>query len=354
MRYAKNEEDLIILDCFEELTKRSKELLLENGGVDFAQNSALLIKTLSAGVYNKIRERFFDEKFRAGVLDELEKKGIACLTSVSKKYPERLKDMSEPPTVLYCKGNTALLENRCVGIVGSRRSLPNILKECVKITGELTKSFTIVTGMADGGDSAAIEGALPSGKIISVLAYGFDYCYPAMNRALTDKVIEKGLIISEHRPTVSPKRYLFPQRNKLIAALAEGVFVISAGKKSGALITAECAFEYNRKVLAFPYAPYSATGEGCNGLIKAGAALVESAEDIYRVLGTEYKKPSADVELKPDEQAALNIISAAGEAYIDDIAAKMGKQPYQILVALSSLELKGLAVRLGGNRYAAL
>ena len=353
MIYTKSEQDLIVLNSFEALTAKEKRFLSEDGSVDFAKNAPTLIKSLTERVYNNVKADFSDGEYRQKVLSALEERGVKCLTLLSQGYPERLKKIPEPPLVLYCKGNTKLLETRCFGVVGSRRTLPNILKECQKISGELAKKFTVVSGLADGADSAAIGGAIESGKVISVLAYGFDYCYPAINQTLMERLVKSGLVISEYPPETQPRSFYFPQRNRIIAALSDGVLVVSAGKKSGALITADYAFGYSRRVFAFPYGLGVASGEGCNALIKIGAKLVENAADIYEALGESYEKEEKKVSLSDDEKSALQIIREAGEAFAPEIAQKMGKQPFEIIATLSSLEIKRLVVRLGGNRYAA-
>lgn len=353
MKYSRRDEDLIILNSFPCLTEKQRELVTEDGVVDFVKNSASLIKSVGSGVYNKVKACFSDVDYRAKTLENLEKKGVVCLTKFSQGYPERLKNTPEPPAILYCKGNLKLLETRCVGVVGSRRTPPNMLNECQKVAAELSKKFTVVTGLADGADSAAIAGALPSGKVISVIAYGFDFCYPAINQTLMEKTVEKGLVLSEYPPETQPRKFYFPQRNRIIAALSDGVLVVSAGKKSGALITSDYAFAYQREVFAFPYGLGAAAGEGCNAIIKIGAKLVENAADIYEALGEEYVAEERKISLSDDERIALEIIRSSGEAFAPEIASKMGKLPFQIIATLSSLEIKGLAVRLGGNRYAA-
>ena len=357
MTYSRREEDAIVLDSFEELTYKNKYLLL--GGLNgsnpnFNKNTPLLIKSLSEGVYNKVKDKFSDVDYRRQILGSLECKKVTCVTFFSENYPEDLRQIPNPPVVLYCKGNLSLLKDRKFAIVGSRRTQPNILRECSKISGELSKKFTIVTGMADGADSAAVEGAIEGGKLISVLAYGFDYSYPAVSERLIKKVEIKGLLLSEYPPQIPPKSYQFPVRNRIIAGLADAVLVVSAGKKSGALITADYAVEYGKQVMAFPYGVGITYGAGCNYLIKQGANLVENTLDICEAFGIEYEQPGRQIELSKDEQTALSAIREAGEAFAPEIAKKLNKLPHQLIPVLSSLEIKGLIIRLGGNRYAAV
>lgn len=356
MIYSDTEENLIILCSIPELTYRLRRVLLSelNGNrPDFVKNRDFLIKSLSAGVYNKVKELFSSAEYRAKVLDGLEKRGIECVTYFSEGYPDSLKNTPAAPIVLFCKGNVSLLKSRCFAVVGSRRTLPNIMKECSKLSAGLTEEFTVVTGMADGADSAAINGALPSGKVISVLANGFDYVYPAFNEQLTKNVEKSGLLVTEYPPEVAPRSYNFPVRNRIIAGLAEATLVVSAGKKSGALITAEYALEYNRTLFAFPYTLGVASGEGCNSLLKKGGILAENMLDIFSVFGLDCK-PTEKIGLSDEERKLLELIRAEGEVFLPSVAEKLGKAPYQLIPAVSALEIKGLIVRIGGNRYSAL
>jgi len=351
--YTQDEIDLITLCSFEELTYKTKYIII--GGADcakpdFIKFKDMLIKNLSAGVYNKVRGRYFSAEYRSRILASLEKRKIFCVTLVSPLYPEYLKQTPFPPIVLYCKGNAKLLKSRCFSVVGSRKTAPYALKECKKISRELTQHFTVVTGMADGADSAAIEGALESGKIISVLAYGFDFCYPAFNDKLIKQVEERGLLITEHTPQISPKNYLFPVRNRIIAGLSEGTLVVSAGERSGALITADYAAEYGRHLFVFPYNIGVSSGAGCNSLIKKGGLLTENILDIFSSFGLDFKEPEKET-LTDAERELYSAIQSEGEVFVPEVAEKLGKQPFQLIPLLTSLEIKGLIVRLGGNRY---
>ena len=354
--YNQDELNLITLCSFEELTYKMRfELLggLERKAPDFVNFKDKLIKSLSEGVYNKVRGRFFSEEYRRRILQSLQRRNIVCVTYFSENYPENLRQTPFPPIVLYCKGNVKLLNTRCFSVVGARITAPNVLAECKKISRELTQHFTVVTGMADGADSAAVEGAVENGKVISVLAYGFDYCYPAFNDRLIKSVEERGLLSTEHTPQIAPKAYLFPIRNRIIAGLSEGTLVVSAGNKSGALITADYAIEYGRHLFVFPYNIGVASGAGCNSLIKKGGMLTENILDILSAFGLDFielEKPT----LSEDEQKLFALICEAGEIFLPEAAEKLGKLPFQLIPLLTSLEVKGLIVRLGGNRYSAV
>lgn len=346
--YTKDEENLIILSSIEEISPSVRHKLIF-GNVEDKRD--YLIKNTAYGVYNKIKEKFSDGAFRKSVLENLQKKGIECVTFYSSDYPENLKHIDEPPAVLFCKGNKKLLKTNCFSVVGSRRTSASSLALCKKISQELTSAFTVVTGMAEGADSAAAEGALSSGKIISVLANGFDHFYPACNKSIIDKVGQNGLLITEYLPHIQPLKYNFPVRNRIIAGLPRGTLIVSAGKKSGALITADYALEYGREVFAFPYNAGVASGAGCNSLIKNGAYLTENILDIFQVFGLDLETSAKSPALSDDEAAVLELIKITGEGFLPVIAQNLNKQAYQLLPVVASLEIKGLITRLGGNRY---
>lgn len=354
-QYSDREREAIILDSFEELTYKAKFEATDgfSSPRPLKKYCDFLIKTLGESVYNKIRGLFYSREYADGVLAALERRGIKCVTYFSDEYPDKLKSIPAPPLVLYCRGRTELLSSRCFGVVGSRRTLPNILKECKKISGELSQKFTIVSGTADGADTAAAEGALESGNIIMVCAQGLAHIYPAGSAKLYKDVAARGLIISEQRPSVPAYGYLFPVRNRLIAALSEGVLVVSAGAKSGASITAEYAFEYGKDVFCFPYSLGVPSGVGCNRLIKKGAYLAENILDISRAFGLDFTEKKCP-PLTEREREVLEAIAEIGDAHISQIAAKLGFNGFELLAELSSLEVKGLISRLGGNRYAKL
>lgn len=355
MEYGERETDCIVLSSFSEIGYSLKKLLLSDFShtPDFAKFEKALIKTLGEGVYNKVKRLFGDRAYRADVLQRLEQKNVFCVTPTSAAYPALLKEIPDPPFVLYGKGNASLLSGKCFSVVGSRRSSPKTLACCKNISRELTGSFHVVTGIASGADSAAIAGALPSGKLVCVLAGGFDHIYPSENASLAQRIAGAGLLLSEYPPEETVRPYHFPVRNRIIAGLSVGTLVVSAGEKSGALITADFAADYGRDVFAFPHTPGESDGAGCNSLIKNGAYLAENILDICQVYGLDLKMPEKQ-ELTEDERVLLEAIRGAGEAFLPAVAEALKKQPYQLAAVISSLEIKGLVVRLGGNRYAAV
>ena len=354
--YDQREINLITFCALDGITYNCKYALcteLQKDKPDLKKFESGLIKSLSPGVYNKLKAQYLDPGFRTSVLEGLDKKGITCVTRCSENYPRLLLQTADPPLVLYCKGDISLLKTKCFAVVGSRRCPQKTVADAKKISGELAQVFTVVSGIAEGGDTAAVEGALNKGKVICVLAYGFDHVYPAMNAQLIKRVEKEGLLITEYPPEVAPKSYQFPVRNRIIAGMSLGTLVVSAAKKSGALITTDIAQQYDREVFAFPHSIGAFAGEGCNALIKEGAHLTENILDILSVFGLDLTLPKEE-GLQGDELAVYNYLCEEGETFLPLLAEKLGKQVYQLLVVISKLELKGKVLRLGGNVFSAI
>lgn len=350
--YTKEECDLIVVDSFRELNYKQKKTFLcaadeKHGG--HIKYCDMLIKSLGDGVYNKLRAAFSDGAYRARVLENLKAKGIVCVTAESAGYPHLLAQIPVPPLVLYCTGRTELLSGQCFSIVGSRRTPVATLASCKRIAGEISSQMTVVTGIADGADSAAIRGALESGNIICVLPGGHDMIDCSFNARLLKQVADRGLIISEWPPATAVLRYMFTVRNRIIAGLSRGVLVVAAPKKSGALITASYAADYGREVFAFPHSLGVSAGEGSNGLIKNGAALCQNVLDILSSFGLEYK--TEESKLSAQEEAVMSFLRANGQSHIQAIARAVSLKVFEALTILSALEIKGLVVRCGGNNY---
>lgn len=351
MDYTREEADIITADSFRELTYKNKKLFLAaaKGGGQSARYEEELIKICGAGVYNKIKEKFYDGEYRGGVIESLGKKRVRAVTIKSAIYPENLRHIDVPPLVLYARGNAELLNEKIFCIVGSRKSTPQALAECANFSAELSKHFVIATGVADGADSAAAEGALSSGRVICVLPGGHANPGPTLK-----KVENNGLSVSEFPPGVSARLYMFTLRNRLLAGLGEGVLVVSAGAKSGALSTAGYAANYGKDVFAFPYGIGVTSGEGCNNLIKNGAYLCDSVGDILSAMGVEYDKPEEYEELDVNERKVISALREQGELHAEKLADIAGVNTAELSAICAMLEIKGLIVRTGGNKYAAI
>lgn len=355
MIYTQAERDVIVADSLEGFTYRQKRALLcalDQKSADSAKCEQWLIKSCGGGVYNKMRALFCDDDYRAAVLGALEDKDVVCVPLGGADYPERLAQIPVPPLVLYCRGRTQLLARDCFAVVGSRRTPAATMAACRRISAELSSALCIVTGIADGADTAAARGALESGNLICVLPGGHACVSSQANARLVAEAEERALTVSEWPPDTAVLKYMFTARNRIIAGLSLGVLVAAAPKKSGALITAGYAADYGREVFALPHSLGVAAGEGSNELIKNGAALCCNALDIFSAFGLEYKTQTQN--LTPEEAAVIGCLRECGRAHIQQIAQAAGIKVFQAVTVLSSLELKGLAVRCGGNMYQAV
>lgn len=269
-------------------------------------------------------------------------------------YPKAWQAFSDAPKTLFAVGDLSLLRMRKLTVVGSRRTPAYALKIGMQISKELSKSFAILTGTADGGDGAAIEGALSGGgRVICLLAGGFS-ALPQGNAALLGRVAERGLLLSPYPYETPVRSFSYDYRNKLLAALGEGTLVFGAAEKSGALITAKYAKQFQKPIFALPYAPGAAAGEGCNRLIKEGAYLTENASDVSVAFGIKTTTKEPVVDLTGDERNLYEALRELSEGHIGELAAKAGVPAYKARSVLSALEIKGLAAALGGNRYAVI
>lgn len=358
MEYSPEEKVYIWLDSFP-LEPGEKRRLLDSSGSpamlirNFSRFKERLIKSAGERVYNNMSDSLSDggAYFRK-VVSALEAEGIRAVTRASECYPDCLLPLPDSPLVLYAKGRAELLKTRLFTVVGSRRTPPAALKLAKSLCAELSEAFTLVTGTADGGDSAAIEGALRTGgKIVAVLAGGFS-AIPQCNGSLLDRAAEKGVLISAHTFDTPVRTFSYESRNKLLANLGEGTLVLSAAEKSGALITARYALESGKPLFALPYAPGTFAGAGCNALIKKGAYLTENSVDILGRFGINWIRDKKQPDLTEDENSVLSALCELSEAHISELSARSGMPMYKLTAVLSSLEVKGKAVRLGGNRFA--
>ena len=290
-------------------------------------------------------------------LKKLDANGIKIVTFSNKDYPEMLKNIEDAPIVLYIKGTIQKEDRYAVAIVGSRKYSPYGKLAAEKLSSELSSmGFTIVSGMARGIDTLAHTAAINSGgRSIAVLGSGIDVPYPPENRGLMEKLAASGCVISEFPPGTPPERENFPKRNRLISGLSLGVLVVEATADSGSLITASCALEQGKEVFAVPGNINSANSKGTNDLIKKGAKLVQSAEDVIEELAPVLKgyirtREKANIELSVEEKRLCDIVTA--EPKHVDMLSRESKMPAQkVLGILLSLELKGIAKQAEGKKF---
>ena len=357
--FQKNRTAIILLDSYEGLEYRHKAAILakyEKPGdmfddISFAEK--YIGENLGASAANTIKRSFTFAQAEY-VIGKIDKKGVRTITYLDEEYPKYILNYPLYPLVLYAIGNIDLLKaKRKFSIVGSRKTLAFALKTTEAISRSLAEnSVVIVTGSALGGDRSAITGAIKTGNIISVLAHGTDHIYPESNRSLIEEVMKNGLVISEYPPETPPNAWRYPIRNRIIAALGDGLLVASGSMESGTRHTAKYAEAYSKRLYAFPYSLGESSGEICNLLIKIGkAALVENAEDI--ALGEGFTLDGAKLpELTEREKELLFAID--GKITVDDLCIKTGKKAFEVIPILSMLEIKGVVAKEAGNSYVAL
>lgn len=280
------------------------------------------------------------------------------ITAINKEnalYPIEWREMPDAPDTLYAVGNLKLLQSeRLFTIVGSRQTPASALKLTKRIAQELSETFTIVTGTALGGDSAAIDGALEgSGRVICLLAGGFQHL-PQNNLPRIEQVAKHGLVLALHPYETPVREFSYGYRNQYLAKVSLGTLIVGAPQKSGALITAEYAKRYGKKVFALPYFVGTAAGEGCNAVIKSGGILTETAADVYAVFGVKAEREQPIVSLTAEEKALYQTLRENGESHISALCEQTGVPIFKARAILSALEVKGVVVSVGGNRFAPL
>lgn len=292
--------------------------------------------------------------------------GHACITLDDPAYPSSLLDISDPPPLLYAQGDAGLLRApRLLAMVGARTPTAQGERDAHAFARAFSAAgVTIVSGFALGIDAAAHRGALAAtgeqaGSTIAVLGTGCDRVYPPRHRDLAHAVAERGLLLSEFPLGTSPSKGNFPRRNRLISGLSRGVLVVEAATHSGSLITARLAGEQGREVFAMPGSIHNPLAHGCHRLIREGAKLVETAQDVLEEFGWDTLPVAATQapEQSPDSAAAgapdCDILRALGYDIrdFDDLAARTGWPADRLGARLLELELQGHVARLPGGRF---
>lgn len=319
---------------------------------------------VAVGLEEKRAEALCSSKLLAQAdheIERLNKKGYYVLTKEDKRYPEYLREIFDPPLVLYCAGKADVLDGPAVSVVGARKPSPYGRAVAEKLARDLSsKGLAIVSGLARGIDSIAHWGALKGGKTIAVLGSGLNKIYPRENRHLFEKIVIDGMVLSEFPLDSPPLGYHFPLRNRIISGLSLAAVVIEATRKSGALITARLALEQNREVMAVPGSISSDLSLGTNWLIKNGAKLVEDWRDVVEELPlslkesilskekTERKKPPS---LNPDERNVYDALKTDTLTSVDELVERCRLSVSEVLSILLSLELKDLITQMPGKFF---
>ncbi|AEH23090.1 DNA protecting protein DprA [Thermodesulfobacterium geofontis OPF15] len=318
------------------------------------------IKYFEEGI--DIREIISFKKYSENEIIDLAKKEIERAKKENtkiyfikdKEFPEKLKTISYAPLFLYVKGKL-LKDKNLIAIIGSRKPTSYGKEVAYKFSKKLAENGVgIVSGFARGIDSISHKGTLDgNGYTIGVLGCGINIIYPAENRELFERIIKSGgAIISEFPFDTKPRKENFPMRNRIISGLCEGIVVIEAGKKSGTLITAKWALNQGREVFAIPGSIFSSQSEGTHYLIKEGANVITSPEEILAYFGWGEEKnlsrEKIEVELTEEEKEILSLLSSYPQ-HVEEIFAKVNKSPFEVLSILTELELKGLVENLPGK-----
>ncbi|UCH49462.1 MAG: DNA-processing protein DprA [Betaproteobacteria bacterium] len=295
-----------------------------------------------------------DADLLAASLDWADEDNNRLMTLADNDYPGALLEISDPPPLLYLKGQTALLHHEAIAIVGSRNATPQGVANAEAFARELSSDgFAIVSGLALGIDAAAHRGGLQeTGSSVAVVATGLDTVYPARNRSLAHELAQQGLLVSEFALGTRPVAGNFPRRNRLISGLSLGVLVVEAAIESGSLITARYAVEQGREVFAIPGSVHSPVSRGCHALIKQGAKLVEVAADIIEEFGrTAGKLGAAATQSPQSKHPELLRVIGFDPVDLDTICARSGLTAENASAMLLELELEGTVVRIAGGRF---
>jgi len=298
----------------------------------------------------------------AGEREKAKRLGMQIISRVDKRYPKKLLNIYDPPPILYAKGDLAILDFPAIAIVGSRKSSVHGRHFAFNLAGELARQgISVVSGMALGIDGAAHEGCLDAGgKTIAVWGSGLDVCYPARHRRLSGKIATDGLLLSEFLLGSQPERHNFPRRNRIISGLSEGVVVVEATLQSGSLITARCALEQGRDVFAVPGLPGSPASQGSNWLIKEGAQLLETIDDIFCALprllpvaSGEEKQESPELLFNAVSKEQKELIAKldSTEYSLDQLMEISGWSHGRISSILLEMEITGMIWRTTNGKF---
>lgn len=326
-----------------EIFKSNMRRLAEAGGL----NEAAIAKILNS-----------DTSVAEQDLEKIEKARVRLVTIKDDEYPANLKEIHDPPVVLYVRGEFKESDKFAVAIVGSRQASMYGRTMAQRIASDLcSHGLVIVSGGARGIDSFAHKGALKTGgRTIAVLGSGVDVPYPRENKELFDQIAASGAVISEYPMGARPEAWRFPPRNRIISGLSKGVLVCEGSKDSGSLITADCALDQNREVFALPGGVDKETSQAPHKLLKGGARLVESAVDILEELGVD-TEPGARSHLElplndldPKQRALVELLDLQPKL-VDNIIRESKLPAPEVISLLTILEMKGYVRRVAGNAY---
>ncbi len=337
---------------------RARKLEERFGTLEAAwQADAFALK--AAGLDDRVIGAFVRERRKISPEAEMEKLDSARVQALAlpdSSYPSRLREIQNPPMVLYVRGQLTTEDEWAVGVVGTRRASPYGRQVTADLAEGLARNqVTVVSGLARGIDAVAHRAALDAGgRTIAVLGSGVDQLYPWENRALAERILEHGAVVSEYSPGTKPDARNFPPRNRIITGLSLGVVVVEADLKSGAMISAGFAAEQGREVMAVPGPVTSPASTGVHFLLKQGAKLVTNTEDVLE--GLDLRRVAVHQEARrvvPEDptEAILHACLTREPVHVDELARQTGLPISLVSSTLTLMELKGMIRSVGSMQY---
>lgn len=360
--YSDHQKVLIVLSYLELSTARKCHEFLEwvDSPTDLWQNPQKYRDIVISFFGDKGADKLFfglSDLFFDRVLSIINKRNAKMVTFADKNYPHLLREIADPPLVLYCKGDTDLLNAKCAAIVGSRKCSQSGKRVAEWFATELKNDFCVVSGLANGIDTAAHKKTLElGGKTIAVLAGGFDNIYPSNNTSLAEEIAKNGLLVSEVKPSAEPLQYRFPMRNRVISGLSDCVVLAEAGEKSGAFTTVDFAAEQGRDVFIVPSDVFNFSGRGSNRLLKDLRTQIalspDDVKDYYKIryVVAPAKKPMV-MQFNVTEQKIIDTLKDCGQLHFDVIVNKTGLAPSEVNYSLTNLLLSDIVFKFGTNIY---
>lgn len=320
------------------------------------------LELMEAGLGAKLAEKVVGAR-KAVDLDQawarIEAQGIKILTWADEEYPARLKEIDQPPPVLYIRGEYLMDDLFAVAIVGTRKVTPYGRQATEEIASFLASNgITVVSGLARGVDAVAHQSALKAGgRTMAVLGSGVDKIYPPEHRGLAEQMIARGAVISDYAVGTPPDASNFPPRNRIISGLSLAVVVVEAAETSGALITAEFAAEQGREIFAVPGSIFAPQSKGTNRLIQNGAQPLLTPADLMQALDlTRMDQQKSARKVLPSDETEARVLNALGSEplHVDEIRSQADLPIEKVSAALALMELKGMVRQVGGMNYVAV
>lgn len=340
---------------------RLKLLLDHFGGIERAWQASPQ-ELHASGLSQKVVENFLQVRAQVSldrVWENIETRGIEVYTWEDEGYPKRLKEIDQPPPVLYVRGSLLPDDDWAVAIVGTRRVTSYGRQVAENVSAFLARNgITVVSGLARGVDAIAHKAALENGgRSIAVLGSGVDQIYPPENRRLAEEMIKNGALLSDYALGTPPESQNFPPRNRIISGLAQAVVIVEAGERSGALITASFAADQGREVFAVPGNINAPQSRGTNRLVQQGAHPLVDPQEILEILNmTMVSQHQAARSVLPADATEAALLRALSQEplHIDEICYHVAMPIEKVTATLAMMELKGMVRQLGGMHYVAV